>query len=102
MEGKEKTFKMEVGVLNETINKLKGQLKFRKNFIHPMRFEDLLSNITILDSKIIELKNQIKRKTAESQERILNVKLERLTADLETNQEAYKEMLAKKDTSIET
>jgi hypothetical protein len=24
MEGKEKTFKMEVGVLNETINKLKG------------------------------------------------------------------------------
>lgn len=43
---------MELKVLNNNIHSLKEQLQKRKNYIHPMKYEDSLSKIINYQQKI--------------------------------------------------
>jgi hypothetical protein len=56
LEGKEKTFKMELNVLNNTIDQLKEQVREKRNYVHPMRYEDVLSAAINYQRKMTELK----------------------------------------------
>ena len=52
MEGKEKTYKMEISALKNNIETLKEELKFKKNYIHPMKYQDLRTRIIEFDVAI--------------------------------------------------
>ena len=43
MEGKEKTYKMEINNLHNSIRQLKSDIKEKKYYPHPMKYEDLMS-----------------------------------------------------------
>lgn len=52
MEGKEKTYKMEIHNLHNSIKQLKSDIKEKKYYPHPMQYEDLMSQIQRYRAKV--------------------------------------------------
>lgn len=60
LDNKEKSFQMELQLNHANLIQLKQQIKLRKQFIHPLKHEDLLSQLYRSEEKNQYLKDELK------------------------------------------
>ena len=49
---------MELEIANGTLSKVKEELKQRKSYVHPMKYEEAIGTLMSLDQKILNLKEE--------------------------------------------